>query len=147
MKHIEEKPENRYKALDEFFFCPCCHYPTLSERQTYEICSLCNWEDEGQDDHDADEVLGGPNKDYSLTEARENFKKYLTMYRPSDTHPFEMTTIKKPYITEVVLFDKVSIKKTIIEKYNYLMNLEEKEERKKIFKLIRQLEKQINTIN
>ena len=53
--------------------CPCCGYPTLGERGGYEICELCWGEDDGQDDADADIVLGGPNHGYSLTEARENF--------------------------------------------------------------------------
>jgi len=47
----------------------------------FEICILCNWEDDGQDDPYADEVWGGPNGDYSLTEARKNFKENLIMYR------------------------------------------------------------------
>ncbi|MDQ6419584.1 CPCC family cysteine-rich protein [Paenibacillus sp. LHD-117] len=61
--------------------CPCCGYPTLFERRAWEICSLCNWEDDGQDDPHADKVWGGPNRDYSLTEARENFNKHYIMYR------------------------------------------------------------------
>ncbi len=61
--------------------CPCCGYPTLEERRGWEICCLCNWEDDGQDDPHADKVWGGPNQDYSLTEARENFKKHYIMYR------------------------------------------------------------------
>jgi hypothetical protein len=64
--------------------CPVCHYPTLGERASYEICLICDWEDDGQDDADADVVRGGPNGDYSLTEARANFAAYLTMYRPED---------------------------------------------------------------
>ena len=62
--------------------CPCCGYPTLTERAAYEICLLCNWEDDGQDDDSADEVWGGPNADYSLSEARRNFKNYRVMYSP-----------------------------------------------------------------
>ncbi|MFJ8072319.1 CPCC family cysteine-rich protein [Peribacillus sp. NPDC096447] len=61
--------------------CPCCGFPTLDERGGYDICELCNWEDDGQDDLYADEVWGGPNGDYSLTEARRNFNKHLIMYR------------------------------------------------------------------
>ena len=61
--------------------CPCCGYPTLTARNMYEICELCNWEDDGQDDAHADEVWGA-NHDYSLARARENFKKYLVMYEP-----------------------------------------------------------------
>lgn len=64
------------------FTCPCCAYPTLSERGGYDICELCNWEDDGQDDPHADEVWGGPNGDYSLAEARINFTQHLIMYSP-----------------------------------------------------------------
>jgi len=67
------------------FNCPCCGYPTLEERQGWEICCLCDWEDDGQDDPHADEVWGGPNQDYSLAEARENFKKHYIMYRDKQT--------------------------------------------------------------
>ncbi len=70
---------------DKFwFFCPCCGYPTLMERGGYEICCLCNWEDDGQDDPHADEIWGGPNGGYSLTEARENFQRYWVMYHPDN---------------------------------------------------------------
>jgi len=41
----------------------------------YEICPVCFWEDDGQDDLHADAVWGGPNKDLSLTVARENYKR------------------------------------------------------------------------
>src|SRR5215216_1988474 len=50
--------------------CPCCGYLTLDDRAGYEICPVCSWEDDGQDDHDADEVRGGPNYGLSLTAAR-----------------------------------------------------------------------------
>ena len=62
--------------------CPCCGYPTLGERAAYEVCELCYWEDDGQDDPHADEVWGGPNHGYSLTKARENFRRFLVMYEP-----------------------------------------------------------------
>jgi hypothetical protein len=61
--------------------CPCCGFPTLEARNEDEICRLCSWQDDGQEDPRADEVWGGPNEDYSLTEARVNFKKHLTMRR------------------------------------------------------------------
>ena len=65
------------------FPCPCCGYPTLGERVAYEICELCNLEDDGQEDPHADEVRGGPNQAYSLSEARSNFRKNLIMYDPA----------------------------------------------------------------
>ncbi|MGJ4881685.1 MULTISPECIES: CPCC family cysteine-rich protein [unclassified Bradyrhizobium] len=46
----------------------------MGERGGFEICPVCYWEDDGQDDHDADLVRGGPNGALSLTEARANFK-------------------------------------------------------------------------
>jgi len=53
--------------------CPCCGCRTLGERGGFEICPVCFWEDDGQDDHDADVVRGGPNGALSLTQARANF--------------------------------------------------------------------------
>ncbi|MFH1721766.1 MAG: CPCC family cysteine-rich protein [Candidatus Altiarchaeota archaeon] len=49
------------------YSCPSCGYPTLGERDGYEICILCGWEDDGQDDKNADEIWGGPNSILSLT--------------------------------------------------------------------------------
>ena len=54
------------------FTCPGCAYPTLTERGAYEICSVCGWEDDLQDDDRADEIWGGPNSHLSLTENRIN---------------------------------------------------------------------------
>jgi hypothetical protein len=63
--------------------CPCCGYPTLEiQVRGYEICSLCGWEDDGQDDPDADRVWGGPNYELSLSEARSNFEKYHEKFSP-----------------------------------------------------------------
>ncbi len=53
--------------------CPCCGYDTVLERKCYDVCPICWWEDDGQDNQDADEVWGGPNSDLSLSQARKNF--------------------------------------------------------------------------
>jgi len=53
--------------------CPCCGCLTLSARASYEICEVCFWEDDGQDDHDTDVVRGGPNGSLSLSHARTNY--------------------------------------------------------------------------
>lgn len=53
--------------------CPCCNNRTLHERGGHDICPVCFWQDDGQDDHDADTVRGGPNKALSLTAARQNY--------------------------------------------------------------------------
>ena len=57
------------------YACPCCGEMTLSERGGYLICSICWWEDDGQDEADADVVRGGPNGPLSLTEARRLFRE------------------------------------------------------------------------
>ena len=56
--------------------CPCCGCRTLGERGTFEICPVCFWEDDGQDEHDADVVRGGPNVALSLTLARRNYLQF-----------------------------------------------------------------------
>src|SRR5688572_21113282 len=53
--------------------CPCCASLTLPARGQYELCPVCFWEDDGQDDDDADVVRGGPNGLLSLTQAQANY--------------------------------------------------------------------------
>lgn len=53
--------------------CPCCGFRTISELGVFEMCPVCWWEDDGQDNTSADEVWGGPNGSASLTEARASF--------------------------------------------------------------------------
>jgi hypothetical protein len=55
--------------------CPCCRCKTLGSRGVFSICPVCFWE-EGQDDHDADVVRGGPNGALSLTQARANYQQF-----------------------------------------------------------------------
>lgn len=64
--------------------CPCCFYPTFNDHESNGKCRICGWTDIGQWDADAGEVKGGPNADYSLREARANFRKFLDRYRASD---------------------------------------------------------------
>ncbi|UVC07245.1 hypothetical protein IHQ71_18745 [Rhizobium sp. TH2] len=65
---------------EELHPCPCCKLPTLEWRNAFDVCVVCFWEDDSQDDPHADEVWHGPNEDYSLTRARENFADHLHMY-------------------------------------------------------------------
>ena len=53
------------------------------------------WEDDGQDDHDADEVRGGPNGDLSLAAARRNFREFGASDRRSIQH------VRKPESDEI----------------------------------------------
>jgi hypothetical protein len=57
----------------EAIACPCCGYATLDERGGWDICRICWWEDDGQDNHNATVVVGGPNSNLSLARARLNF--------------------------------------------------------------------------
>jgi hypothetical protein len=77
--YSKRKLFNTYIAGKELkiFTCPGCGYPTLSERGSYEICEVCNWEDDNQDDKEADVVWGGPNRNLSLTENRVNIGRIL----------------------------------------------------------------------
>jgi len=65
----------------------------------YDMCALCEWEDDYQDDPHANEVWGGPNADYSLEEARVNFEKYGGrggMYRPEHDRDFQRVRNRFP---------------------------------------------------
>jgi hypothetical protein len=57
--------------------CPSCGYPTIDGYDQYDICSICHWEDDGQDDATADEIWGGPNADFSLTDSRLRIGTFL----------------------------------------------------------------------
>lgn len=75
--------ETKGSLQEERHTCPCCGYPTLMRRGQYDGCDVCGWEDDGQDDHDADEVYGA-NGVLSLTTARTNFQKYLYKNYPEE---------------------------------------------------------------
>ena len=66
-RHSKDVPTRR---------CPCCRSLTLHGRGGFEICPVCWWEDDGQDDHDAQAARGGPNGAISLGEARENYRRF-----------------------------------------------------------------------
>jgi hypothetical protein len=68
--------------------CPCCGCRTLDERGGCDICPVCFWEDDGQDDADADAdtVRGGPNGRLSLTQARANYREFGACERRHREH-------------------------------------------------------------
>ncbi len=68
------------------FKCPCCGNYTLEEEptDTYEICSVCFWEDDPLQFRNHDYV-GGANK-MSLNEARENYKMFGAKGKESLSH-------------------------------------------------------------
>ncbi|MFF4227749.1 CPCC family cysteine-rich protein [Streptomyces sp. NPDC001820] len=89
------------KAEDGPYLCPCCGFVTLGERGNYEICSVCFWEDDGQDDDDADRVRGGPNGRLSLTELGATFMPWgpVTSGAPSSCATLCRTNTRWPDIT------------------------------------------------
>ncbi len=52
--------------------CPCCGYKTIKQRGHCNICMVCWWEDDGQDNIDADQNFDVCNE-ISLLQARINF--------------------------------------------------------------------------
>jgi hypothetical protein len=56
--------------------CPCCGYLTMSDDMpdTYDICPVCFWEDDGVQYRDPT-YAGGANEE-SLLQARENFRAF-----------------------------------------------------------------------
>lgn len=62
----------REQATNKLYVCPCCGYASLTEPFADNICSICFWQDDGQDNPYEQESWGGPNH-VSLTEARRNF--------------------------------------------------------------------------
>lgn len=55
------------------FRCPCCGYRTLSAPESLDLCPVCWWQDDGQEDDDAADVRLTVNGNLSLAEARAHF--------------------------------------------------------------------------
>ncbi|MBS0657880.1 MAG: hypothetical protein JSR82_06485 [Verrucomicrobia bacterium] len=70
--------------------CPCCRHRTLHRRARFEVCPVCLWEDDGQDDSDATTVRGGPNGALSLAAARANY------LRVGACHPRHLQHVRPP---------------------------------------------------
>lgn len=54
--------------------CVCCGYLTIVRRFWYEICPVCFWQDDGHDEHNAQERSAW-NHGRSLLVARKNYLK------------------------------------------------------------------------
>ncbi|WIW70181.1 CPCC family cysteine-rich protein [Anaerosinus gibii] len=120
--------------------CQCCGYPTLPLRDfpqmpTFDICILCDWQDEGQSDKDADKIYGGANKSYSLTNARINFNKDFTMF-----------SIDAELKDGKVRSEKLELKKSLINLFNKLKKISDKNEENKIWIKILKIEERLHQI-
>lgn len=75
-----EKIEGAAELLEE---CPCCGYRSLQERNNYEICRVCFWEDDGTTDTDGS--VSGPNRS-TLREAKQAFEALGAMSEAARQH-------------------------------------------------------------
>jgi rubredoxin len=75
--------------------CPCCGYLTLSEEPpgTFEICPVCNWEDDSV--QFADPTFEGGANQVSLERARDNFASY------GASSPDALKLVRKPHSEEI----------------------------------------------
>jgi hypothetical protein len=80
----------------ELEFCPCCGYRTIGERGNYDICKVCWWEDDGQDNRHSEQVMGGPNYGISLVMGRYNYLVY-GLYDPKRTDLMEKKAEEREY--------------------------------------------------
>ena len=85
----------------ELYTFPCCGYKTLTELNSWEICVVCRWEDDGLQTLEPD-FAGGANEE-SLKEAQRNFreigicsKKLLDERNISAASRFERDSSFKP---------------------------------------------------
>ena len=104
-----EKPER--------FCCDCCGFPTIMYPDRYEMCYVCEWEQEYYPI--VTECSGGPNGSYTLFDSRKNFEKYGCMYVPEDDRDFErcMTENQLTYNRQIIpaYFNLLNYKRGSIE--------------------------------
>lgn len=56
------------------YACPICNYPTLSERNLYDICYVCYWEDAM--DYQYDDERSACNHGLTVNIAKKNFQQF-----------------------------------------------------------------------
>lgn len=83
-----------HPSVKPLFRCPCCGYRTLNSPEAMELCPVCWWEDDGQEDGDAAEVRLTVNGMLSLTEARAHFLEC------GAAHPRFLPFVRRPQASE-----------------------------------------------
>lgn len=75
-KGLDAPPPPFVEAVEIRHTCPCCGFKTLNEPPpgTYDICSVCFWEDDPVQFDDPD-YEGGANR-VSLRQAQRDFRRY-----------------------------------------------------------------------
>ena len=81
-------------AVEVRYRCPCCGYKTLETPGALQLCPICWWEDDGQEDEDASEVRLTVNGQLSLNQARTNYTDF------GAAHPRFLPYVRKPQSAE-----------------------------------------------
>ncbi len=81
--------------METRFRCPCCGFRTLAAPDTMELCPVCWWEDDGQEDADAADVRLTVNGAISLSEARLHFIEC------GASHPRFVPHVRRPAVEEM----------------------------------------------
>lgn len=92
--------------------CPCCGFRTIAERGNYNICKVCWWEDDGQDNEYSPEEKSGPNYGISLVLGRFNYIMY-GLYDPNRTDLIKLKAETEMY--KIGRIFKIIDKKFLIE--------------------------------
>jgi hypothetical protein len=83
-----------HSSMSSLFRCPCCGYRTLKAPEAMELCPVCWWEDDGQEDADAAEVRLTVNGMLSLREARIHYQEC------GAAHPRYLPYVRRPEASE-----------------------------------------------
>jgi hypothetical protein len=81
-------------AVEVRYRCPCCGYKTLDAPGALQLCSVCWWEDDGQENEDASEIRLTVNGQLSLNQARANYTQV------GAAHPRFLPYVRKPQAAE-----------------------------------------------
>lgn len=94
--------------------CPACGYLTLPERDGFDICPICFWEDDGLDDSEASES-SGPNHT-TLTEYRVLVQDTLERLRSNDFPENDIRRVIKEKFNrlDVIIHNYRVDKKTVL---------------------------------
>ena len=87
-------PIHVHPNMNPLFRCPCCGCRTLKAPESLELCPVCWWEDDGQEDADAAEVRLTVNGMLSLREARMHYREC------GAAHPRFLPHVRRPEASE-----------------------------------------------
>lgn len=102
--------------------CPVCGYLTLEERNTFDICGICFWEDDGIDDFEENQE-SGPNH-MTLKEGRMIFQEAKRMLLNTDFSGSNLLeTLRNRFIEVDNLIIQNHAKDEVINAQNEILKL------------------------